>query len=298
VDFPNALCGNGTPTGIGINPHAGATQLLLYLQGGGECDDGPSCWTSQTASNISSGYAESDFEMDPTTLLSPFDRGAGAPFADDAMVFVPYCTGDLHIGTAMVTYDVGGVEEPTYFYGGHNLSAYLGRLAPTFPNLQRVFLLGVSAGGFGTFLNQALVAQAFGVPVDVIDDSGPAINNPKLGVPTQWGPQLPPGCTTCFSASDIFAFDRVTFPQTRYGLLTYQTDTELPMYYGETNAQFASQIQQFLTSLKPDPNARYFEALSSGHVVLIETDPMASPYISPWLSALASGSASWADEMH
>ncbi len=299
VDFPDSRCGNGSPTGIGINPHAGATRLLLYLQGGGECDDGPSCWTSSTASNIATGYDKDAFDTDPTKLLPPFQRDQGYPFADANMVFVPYCTGDVHIGTAIANYEVNGVQTPTYHYGGHNLDLFLKSLALTFPSLERVWLLGVSAGGFGSFLNQDVVARAFnGIRVDVIDDSGPAIDNKVLGVPIQWAPQLPPGCTTCFSVTSIFAFDRKTYPTTRYGLLTYQTDTELPMYYQETPQVFSQQIAQFITSLAPDPNAKAFMALSSGHVVLIEMDPMAASFINPWLVKIATDDPSWADEQH
>jgi hypothetical protein len=299
VDFPDSRCGNGTPTGIGINPHPGATRLLLYLQGGGECTDGPSCWTSATASNIASGYGKNDFLTDPTLLLSPFSRNAGYPFADANMVFVPYCTGDVHTGTTIANYTVDGAPKPTYHYGGKNLDLFLKTLAVTFTGLDRVWFLGVSAGGFGSFLNQDFVVRAFdGIRVDVIDDSGPAIDNKVLGVPTQWAPQIPPACTTCFTASSIFAFDRKTYPETRYGLLTYQTDTELPMYYQVTPQAFSQQISTFITSLKPDPNAKAFMALSSGHVVLLETDPKASPYINPWLVKLAGDDPAWADEQH
>jgi hypothetical protein len=215
------------------------------------------------------------------------------------MVFVPYCTGDVHTGTAIANYTVNGAPKPTYHYGGRNLDLFLKRLALTFTGLDRVWFLGVSAGGFGSFLNQDFVARAFnGIRVDVIDDSGPAIDNKVLGVPTQWAPQVPPSCTTCFTASSIFAFDRKTYPETRYGLLTYQTDTELPKYYQETPQAFSQQIATFITSLKPDPNAKAFVALSSGHVVLIEMDAKAAPYINPWLVKLANDDPSWSDEQH
>jgi hypothetical protein len=300
IDFPESRCGDGSPTGIGINPHAGATRLLLFLQGGGECTDGPSCWgANNTASNIAGGYDGDDFATEPTLLLAPFDRATGNPFADADMVFVPYCTGDLHVGTAMATFTVNGAPKPTYFYGGTDLDMFMASLALTFPSLDRVWLMGISAGGFGTFLNQDFVAKAFnGIRVDIIDDSGPAINNPVLGVPMQWGPQLPESCSNCFTATNIFDFDRKTYPSTRYGLMTYQTDTELPMYYDETPAMFAQQIAAFVASLKPDPNAKSFVALSSGHVVLIEMDPTADAYINSWLTQFAGDDPAWSSESH
>ena len=117
-------------------------------------------------------------------------------------------------------------------------------------------------------------------------------------MPTQWGPQLPAACTACFTATDIFAFDRKTYPTSRYGLLTYQTDTELPMYYGESDAAFAKQIVDVVASLKSDPNTQSFVALSSGHVVLIETDPAAASFIGPWLTQLTTDDPAWSSEQH
>jgi hypothetical protein len=70
------------------------------------------------------------------------------------------------------------------------------------------------------------------------------------------------------------------------------------MYYQETPQVFSQQIAQFITSLAPDPNAKAFMALSSGHVVLIEMDPMAASFINPWLVKLATDDPSWADEQH
>ena len=44
VDFPDSVCANGSPTGIAINPHAGATNLMIYFEGGGDCVDATTCW--------------------------------------------------------------------------------------------------------------------------------------------------------------------------------------------------------------------------------------------------------------
>src|SRR5580693_4372833 len=43
VDFSTALCANGSPTGIAINPHAGATSLMIYFEGGGNCTSAATC---------------------------------------------------------------------------------------------------------------------------------------------------------------------------------------------------------------------------------------------------------------
>jgi hypothetical protein len=69
------------------------------------------------------------------------------------MVMIPYCTGDAHAGDAVVEMMVGSVARPTYFVGAKNAALALARLGATFPDLDRVFLAGTSAGGGGRDLS-------------------------------------------------------------------------------------------------------------------------------------------------
>ncbi len=304
VDFPDSRCGNGTPTGIGVNPHAGATHLVIFLMGGGACVDANTCWINPTASNIASGYNGASFKGELVIHLPILERSTTAsPFHDANLVFVPYCTGDIHIGTGIAMYTVNGTPTPTYHYGGHNLDLFLASLAATYKGLDRVWLSGVSAGGFGSFMNQDFVVRAVpGARVDVVDDSGPAIDDPFLGFPMQWAPRVPPGCSDCatiMGLSKTFAYDRATYPTTRYALLTYQTDSVLPMFYGQTPAQMSMQIQQFVSSLTSDPNAKSFVELATGHVVMLPTsDTAANNALLPWLTQMLTDDPSWASAQY
>src|SRR5262249_34872373 len=93
---------------------------------------------------------------------------------------VPYCTGDVHLGTndkGMIS----GVSGVQHFVGRKNLVAFLARIVPTFPDATQVLLTGISAGGFGASANAELVQKAFGsIPVTMIDDSGPAMSSKYL----------------------------------------------------------------------------------------------------------------------
>ncbi|HTQ46108.1 MAG TPA: pectin acetylesterase-family hydrolase, partial [Polyangiaceae bacterium] len=176
VPFSNAFCGNGASTGIGINPHAGATRVLVYLEGGGACWSELTCYTTMTAAYFTTGYSAQDFateSTDTTNLAQPggfFDRTASAnPFKDYSFVYVPYCTGDIHAGNNVATYGTN----MGHHVGYANMTAYLSRIVPTFPGMQRVVLAGSSAGGYGALFNWWQTQQAFGsVRVDLIDDSG------------------------------------------------------------------------------------------------------------------------------
>ena len=61
-----------------------------------------------------------------------FNRGnARNPVKDWNFVYVPYCTGDVHLGTkdnGMVE----GVDGAQHFVGRLNMKAFLNRIVPTF----------------------------------------------------------------------------------------------------------------------------------------------------------------------
>ncbi len=308
VDFPESRCGNGKPTGIGVNPHAGATRMVIFLQGGGACFDGTTCWgASPTAVNIASGYDAASFAGEFTIDAEAFQRGAAQnPFKDAIYVFVPYCTGDVHVGTNIAQYQFNGAAKPTYHFGGKNVDLFSASLAAAFKGLDRVWLMGVSAGGFGTWLNQDFVVRAFGgIRVDLVDDSGPAIDNAGVAAAAKasWGARFPPGCSDCNTAiTKTFLYDRMTYPQSRFGFLSFQTDTTLPGFYAESQQAFAAQLVTFEQSLTSDANAKSFVALTSGHVVFIPTlassDPAAYNALFPWLTKMATDDPTWASEQN
>jgi len=225
---------------------------------------------------------------------------AGNPVADYIYVYVPYCTGDIHTGTHVANYLVNGTNKPTYHYGGHNVDLFYPSLAASYPGLQRVLLAGVSAGGYGTFMSQDFAVRAFGgIRVDLYDDSGPPIENSTLfnAAIANWVPQFPSACSDCsMGFGRNFAYDRMTYPSSRFGFLTYQTDSVLPMFYGETPQMFATQIAAFLPTLASDPNEHYFELLSTGHGV--SANFMAYGELLPWLTKMVTDDPTWANAMY
>jgi hypothetical protein len=282
VPFDNAYCGNGTKTGIGVNFTSATSRLLIYLQEGGACWDALSC-SLGLADNFTTGYGASNFATDTadtTYLAQPggfFDRSAAAnPFKDYSYVFVPYCTGDTHSGSNVTSLS----GQPAYFVGFRNITAYLERLAVTFPGAERIVLAGSSAGGFGATLNWWQTAQAFpGVRIDMISDSGAIMPNDVLPSPntreaaqrTAWNlaATTPPGCADCATAFDaIYDFDSSAFPNSRGALLSYQQDSILYLFYGISKSKFTQGLGEVETQFfDPSANLRYFNVSGSGHVL-------------------------------
>jgi hypothetical protein len=295
LDFPDSRCANGSPTGIAVNVHPGAQHLVLFLEGGGACDNGQDCWVQPTAVNIASGYGVEQLGADPQLALSIFDRGdATNPFTDASYVFVPYCTGDLHAGNAVATYPVNGQPTATYHYGAHNLDLYLQTLGGSFPSVDHVWLVGQSAGGFGTLFNQSFVASAFGARTDVIDDSGPGIG--VSGYPTSWNVRLPAGCNECAGGlQSLFFYGRSAYPQARFAFLSFEVDTALPEFYGASQQDVVDWLGQYEQSFSDLSNTRSFVARGTGHVVMATTDDATKAALSTWLTQMATDDPAWSD---
>lgn len=301
VDFPASRCGGGTPTGIGVNPHAGATELVVYLQGGGSCASGASCWgPSPTAANME-GFGAAEFATTQQLGYPILKRELAAnPMRAMHMVFVPYCTGDLHGGAGEADLAVGdGTTRHTYFQGGTDLDLFLERLVPTFPNLKRIVLAGTSAGGFGTYVGHDRFARAFaGVRIDAIDDSGPPIPGAggREGTAPVWKMQMPPDCPTCTSLRDLYDAARRRQPASRWAHLTYDRDGTIAAAFGYTPAQYPQVIDTFVSSIASDPNAKMLlvqlPAGTSSHVV--QSAPRNAVDYLPWMTRMLADDPAWA----
>lgn len=133
---------------------------MIYLGGGGECDNESSCKYQLTGALGSSNYFANTSESSGWYLGSPY-----CPYNPDLCgwnhAFDPYCTQDLHTGQ---------VEEPSdktwglYFSGFNVFKATLDALdqAPfNLGNATDIVLLGASAGGIGVWTNLDYLAHRY-----------------------------------------------------------------------------------------------------------------------------------------
>jgi cysteine-rich repeat protein len=215
-------CGDGSPYAFWVRlPPTGSPseKVIVWVQGGGLCVSESDCVAKAT--NLSSAVEDNR----PTTgILST--SAADNPFSDWTMVFLPYCTQDLHIGGGITdTFPTIAVER----FGAINLRAALRYvrdvlwqdLAATEPEGYRpdrltVLFTGESSGGIGVNYNyHYLLDDLRWVHTTAVPDSGFALDNGQqdgvqgLGPIIQgetgnlaWGgrPYQPPYClaSTCF----------------------------------------------------------------------------------------------------
>jgi hypothetical protein len=279
------LCRDGSPAGFYVHfSPAGSDRLFIYLEGGGTCSSATFC--THNPANLDmvfSGGAASQGQtiLGSLTLVSSpqepyvndggyspgiFDfTNAANPFKDWNAVYVPYCTGDVHFGTAdgvdVANQGVTAGPKGQHFVGALNLQSYIARIVPTFPNLTQVLLTGASAGGVGAGLNYGMVQDSFGkVPVVVIDDSGPPFSLAYLPACVQkewrelWGfdKALPSDCAECFN-SDGSGLTNITYywlhkyPAARVGLVSTMEDEVLRLFYASGDNNCASNDATLLT---------------------------------------------------
>lgn len=233
VEFPDTHCRDDSAAGIAVVLNSASTKLMIYLEGGGACFDGVTC-----LANPANVGAQQNAKTGGL-----FDRSNTAnPVRDWNVVYVPYCTGDVHAGTN----DAGNIGGPQHFVGRLNIEKFMNRVVPTFPNVTQVLLTGISAGGFGAAANADFVQYAFGtVPVTLIDDSGPPMSSQYVPAclqdkwRTTWGldGSILKDCgADCPNHSD-FTLDFAKHlakrhPNTLGGLIETTGDNTITLFYG------------------------------------------------------------------
>jgi hypothetical protein len=312
VPIEGSACGNGSPTGIGVNLTTKSSRVLVYLEEGGACWSNITCNDLGTASYFSSGYGQSDFEAestDPSYLALAggfFDRtSATNPFKDYSFVYVPYCTGDIHAGASVGPF----ADDPSqtgHFVGFNNLTLDLDRIVPTFPSADRVYLAGSSAGGFGAAYDWWHVQQAFGsIRVDLIDDSGtPMPPDVPIGELQTWiqmwglSATAPAGCPACLqSLAGFFGFYEKNLPTHHGALLSYAEDSTLPDYFMISQQQFDMGLAEDVsTYFTPGANLKCFIAPGAGHVLWFSPD-LATKGVTlrQFLTDMVTDAPAWAD---
>jgi hypothetical protein len=91
-----------------------------------------------------------------------FDNSDSNPFKDWNVVYIPYCTGDLHIGNADNEYiDSKGNMKFVRHAGRNNILNALDWVEINIKRAKQVFISGESAGGFGSIFWTPYIIKLF-----------------------------------------------------------------------------------------------------------------------------------------
>ncbi len=317
--FPT--CMDGSPYHF-FAKRGSVNKLLVYYQGGGACWDQltcsvPTCDTrvdpdgSDNPNNFSSGFAD---------LSDPRN-----PFRDWHILFVPYCSCDIHFGDAAQDYPLH-VEHRGY----HNARVAEKYARENFPDPEEVFVTGTSAGAYGAFFQAPLLHKAFpGAHFNVLADAGNGVItqefldlyfpnwNFEANLPDDipglrevlTGDEGMPGYTRVVAhhfpdtrwAHYTTAFDGGTGGQTGfYNIMLNDNDPIAALTWWAGSCAFNAQMRaQAIQSANENPsNYRYYIGTGSrhgmwGHPKVYEDTTGGVPTIVDWVNAMLAGSPAW-----
>lgn len=296
VELPassGASCGNGTPYRFFVNRTPFTTNTVVMFEGGGACWDQRGCeglrGLAHSASNpngIPTNYLTSLTPNQPNSTGSPLGKtnlsmlGLITPFTARLhplqsvqtqkwnIVYVPYCTGDVHTGNSVQVYTDSDPSHPRvqYHKGYLNVKAVSAWLATNMPQPDKLLVTGFSAGGVGSQAAYPTLRPALRPKqAALLADSGPLAWAPSDGdaarypslplhrkVRVTWGYDRPDGILTetlqrypgvgdqSNLGSFLPAVSRI-FPSDRVGITLLKQDLVFP---GFSYDEFHQDIQQ------------------------------------------------------
>jgi hypothetical protein len=154
---PHARCLDGSPAGYYFQ-NMRSKKWVIYLNGGGECDNENGCKQQTTNALGSSKFFPEAYDASWWYLASD-NCFINRDFCSWNHVFDPYCSQDLHSG------QMTEPSEQTWgltFAGHHILNAILDDMDQHgMKHAEEIILSGASAGGIGVWINLDYVAKRY-----------------------------------------------------------------------------------------------------------------------------------------
>ncbi|RLB60247.1 MAG: pectinesterase, partial [Deltaproteobacteria bacterium] len=158
----DSICSRGDAFSFFVQPGT-VNRVVIEFEGGG------ACWDASTCAVGSDSF---DDIVDADTLTGTLDgihdhENADNPFKDWTHIFIPYCTGDLHLGNKATDHGDVTIEHRGAVNGG----VAMDWVYENIPDPERVVVTGCSAGGYGAIGWAPYIMQHYdGVPVVQIAD--------------------------------------------------------------------------------------------------------------------------------
>jgi len=243
VELPGTICSDGSQYRFWYYDSPTSNNMVISYEGGGACWDYPSC-SGQTG--ILGAANPNGIPVDYITqmkakFVSPMINGADPGitlFRSKTnlvtngwdMVYMPYCTGDVHVGNRVVTYtDPTGQNPPlTFRHNGYNNSvAALNFLHTRFPSIGKLLVTGFSAGGVATntIFYQARRTLQPTVKAYLLNDSGPVFPAPNSSYASY---QLHQTITVSWNMASLFSQLPAPFNPANYGSINQMVAQQFP----------------------------------------------------------------------
>ena len=277
--------------------------LVVFFEGGGACWDNLTCTFP-----ISPGLPPQVPQffvpaISPLATPANYDGifkhdNPANPVKDWSIVYIPYCTGDLHIGSAAKQYyNVGNPVFPLppiftiQHRGFDNFMVVLDWIKKNFDAPKSILVTGSSAGGYGASANFPWLQETYpNAHTYVIADASQGVTtaafdtgNPGRG---SWNPQLAPWVygddPSAIPGPDLLRVASEAYPHTKVSQFTTALDNVqigfygvMKQYYGpggacpnpaiDWNQQMLGTLDEYNTEI---PNFRSYLAAGTYHTIM------------------------------
>lgn len=241
IELPGTMCGDGSQYRFYVYDSPTSNNLLISFEGGGACWDYDTCsgragvLGAAHPNGIPNNYS-ADFEPQ---YVSPMVNGADPgiplrPKKDIAtkgfdVVYMPYCTGDVHVGNNVKTYyDPNNVEPPLVWrhVGFNNTVAAMAYLHTRFPSINKLLVTGFSAGGVATsaayYEARRTLQPAKGY---LLNDSGPVFPAPNTSYNSR---PLHDLITVQWNMASLYATLPASFNPNDFGSINSMVSSQFP----------------------------------------------------------------------
>ena len=178
------MCSDGSEFKFFVH-RADPAKVVFYLEGGGACFDGSTCGPDSKAFKRTVGHDDGLEGL--TTGIFDFANPKN-PFHDWSIVFVPYCTGDVHIGNITKDYGNGTIVQHKGYVNG---TAALTATHDLFPDATQLVVTGESAGSVPSPLYAGMARDLYATATIKVlgDGSGayPDIPGINAVIGANWG---------------------------------------------------------------------------------------------------------------
>lgn len=245
VEPPGVVCGNNSQYKIWVNFSDKSDNLVVVFEPGGACWDYDSCAgnTGIRGAANPDGLPDNHWELAPfiSPFLSRFDDTN--PSREWNMVYVPYCTGDVHTGATVATYQSAGHEPLEFHHDGHAaVQSVVSWIGDNFTHIPKLLATGCSAGGVGSLANYHFLRK--GLPIVdkgyLINDSGPIFPNGGYSDPMHamiraaWNlDALAPEFPAAFTLDDMSSINTALadlYPNDRLATTFFHRDYNFSLY--------------------------------------------------------------------
>jgi len=244
VELPGTICGNGSQYKFWYYDSPTSNNMVVMFEGGGACWDYDTCSGRAGVLGASNPNGLPDNYIDGMAprYVSPIVNGAdpGMPFRAKRyiatngwdVVYMPYCTGDVHTGNSVATYvDQTGANPPIVWHhaGHYNTIAAANFLHARFPTVGKLLVTGFSAGGVGTATNYYTMRRTL-LPTRgySLNDSGPLFPAPNSSYKSWY---LHKTIEAAWGLPTIYSEFPASFNPGNFGSATTVLATEFPSDY-------------------------------------------------------------------